>query len=125
MNGAGDGGVISGGTVPPFRAQKQGHLFLELADGVQGRGHLFKSAGEKVHSDPRFVSYLIAPDISRELLNRMIDNRPIGRASISVKDGELCCAFRSASGVGRPALSGEQCPKEWLWLSSAKVAMSS
>jgi type VI secretion system protein VasG len=33
------------------------------------------------------------PDISREFLNRMIDGKPIERASISVKDGEFSYAF--------------------------------
>ncbi|MFK2903675.1 type VI secretion system ATPase TssH [Dyella ginsengisoli] len=33
------------------------------------------------------------PDISREFLNRMIDGKPIERASVGVKDGEFSYAF--------------------------------
>jgi type VI secretion system protein VasG len=33
------------------------------------------------------------PDISREFLNRMIDGKPIERASVGVKDGDFSYAF--------------------------------
>jgi len=33
------------------------------------------------------------PDISREFLNRMIDGKPIEKASIGVKDGEFSYTF--------------------------------